>query len=56
MLWQKIQQKVNAYNETLETFSDMDTFQEYWYKRAMSVPSKTEEGEVRKEGIKWAAV
>ena len=56
LLWQRIQQKVNEYDETLQTFTDVEKFQEYWLDRAMSVPSKKEDGSVVKVGIRWAAV
>jgi len=56
LLWQRIQQKVNEYDETLQTLHDVEKFQEYWLGRAMSVPSKNTDDSAIKVGTKWAAV
>ena len=56
LLWLRIQQKANEYDETLQTFEDVDKFQEYWLSRAESIPVKKSDGEIKKGDIKWAAV
>ncbi len=56
LLWQRIQQRANEYDETLETFKDLEVFQQYWLDRAESIPSRREDGDITKVGIKWAAV
>lgn len=38
MLWLTIQNRANEYNETLETFKDVELFQEYWLSRCESIP------------------
>ncbi len=38
LLWLTIQNRANEYNETLETFKDVDLFQEYWLDRCESIP------------------
>jgi predicted DNA-binding protein YlxM (UPF0122 family) len=32
-LWHKIQQRANEYDETLETFKDVQKWEEYWQER-----------------------
>ena len=38
LLWQRIQQRANEFDETLRTFGDMEVFREYWLERSDSVP------------------
>ncbi|HIE41422.1 MAG TPA: hypothetical protein EYP80_02035 [Candidatus Aenigmarchaeota archaeon] len=57
LLWQKVQQRANEYDETLQTFGDLEVFQNYWLDRSDSIPvTNTESGETSQGGIKWAAV
>ena len=38
MLWQRVAQRANEYEETLSTFQDVDKFQSYWLERCESIP------------------
>jgi len=41
LLWVDMQNRVNEYEESLETFKDVKTFQNYWLGRANSALNKT---------------
>jgi len=57
LLWQRIQQRANEYDETLQTFGDLEVFQEYWMERSESIPFMDEETQsVDTGGIKCRAV
>jgi hypothetical protein len=57
LLWQRIQQKALEYDETLQTFGDVEVFQEYWLDRSESIPVKDENsGKVDTGGITCRAV
>jgi len=56
LLWQRIQQRANDFDETLQTFGDVEVFMQYWLDRAESVPCKTEDGKTDTGGIKCRAV
>jgi len=57
LLWQRIQQKALEYDETLQTFGDVEIFQEYWLDRSESIPIKDESsGKVDTGGIQCRAV
>ncbi len=43
MLWLTIQNRANEYNETLETFKDVELFQDYWLGRCESIPYAVED-------------
>ncbi len=38
LLWTKIQQRAHEYEETLQTFGDLEVFQHYWHERSESIP------------------
>lgn len=38
LLWQRIQHRANEYDETIQTFGDLEVFQNYWLERAESIP------------------
>lgn len=38
MLWLRIQNRANQYDETLQTFADVEQFQQYWLDRCESIP------------------
>ena len=40
LIWSKTSQKAREFDETLETFKDMEKFQEYWQKRYESLLSE----------------
>lgn len=50
LLWQRIQQRANEYDETLQTFGDMEVFREYWSDRADSIPFRDAQTEERSTG------
>ncbi|RLC87220.1 MAG: hypothetical protein DRI37_06350 [Chloroflexi bacterium] len=57
LLWQKVQQRANEYDETLQTFGDLEVFQNYWLERSESVPiMNTDTGETSGGEIRWVAV
>ena len=57
MLWQKIQNRANEYEETLQTFGDLEVFRQYWLDRSESIPTADmDTGEVSTGGIKCRAV
>ncbi len=59
LLWQHIQNRANEYNETLQTFGDLEVFQQYWLDRAESIPVSTKENAgntVNTGGSKWIVV
>jgi len=57
MLWQKVQQRANEFEETLQTFGDLEVFQNYWLERAESIPvSRASDGKVDTGGIQCRAV
>lgn len=57
LLWQKIQNRANEYDETVQTFGDLDVFQEYWLSRSESIPvSETETGETDTGDMIWLVV
>jgi len=37
-LWLHIQQRANEYDETMQTFTDVEVYQQYWLDRAESIP------------------
>jgi len=53
LIWSATSAKAREFEETLETFKDLEKFQEYWLNRANTIVDKykTELG-----GIKWAAI
>ena len=56
-LWQKMQEKVNEYNETVQTFGDLEVFQNYWLERSESIPvTRESDGKVDTGGIKCRVV
>ncbi len=57
MLWQKIQNRANEYEETLQTFGDLEVFRQYWLDRCESISTADmDTGEVDTGGIKCRAV
>jgi hypothetical protein len=57
LLWQKIQNRANEYEETLQTFGDLEVFRQYWLDRSDSIPvADMDTGEVDTGGIKCRAV
>ena len=40
LLWLKIQQRVNEYDESFETFKDVETFQDFWENRLKNLIQK----------------
>ena len=57
MLWQKVQERANEFNETLQTFGDLEVFQNYWLERSESIPVTSEStGKIDTGGIKCRAV
>jgi len=57
LLWQKIQNRANEFEHTLQTFGDLEVFQNYWLERSDSIPvTNTESGEVAQGGLKWVVV
>lgn len=45
LLWIEMQDRVNEYEESLQTFKDVKTFQSYWLDRANSALNKTNNDE-----------
>ncbi|AXH14367.1 hypothetical protein CP985_05645 [Malaciobacter mytili LMG 24559] len=45
LLWVDMQDRVNEYEESLETFKDVKTFQSYWLDRSNSALNKTNNDE-----------
>lgn len=41
LLWVDMQNRINEYKESLETFKDVKTFQNYWLSRANSALNQT---------------
>ncbi len=57
LLWQKIQNRANEYEETLQTFGDLEVFRQYWLDRSESIPTADmDTGEVDTGGIRCRAV
>lgn len=40
-LWHRIQQRANEYDETLETFKDVNRWEEYWQERINALLAST---------------
>ena len=64
-IWSKSSAKAREFDETLETFSDMEKFQEYWLNRAEGITKKYKnkdtdgDGEIDINsggGISWRAI
>lgn len=53
LIWSKTSAKAREYEETLETFSDMEKFQDYWLQRANSIVSRYRQND---GGLQWAAI
>ncbi len=53
LLWLRIQQRVNEYDESLETFKDVKSFQAYWLDRSRSA---AELGTTAADGLQWREV
>lgn len=57
LLWQKVQDRANEFDHTLQTFGDLEVFQNYWLERSESIPvTDTNSGKVDTGGIKCLAV
>jgi len=39
-LWHKIQQRANEYDETIETFKDVEKWEKYWEQRLSAITTK----------------
>ena len=50
MLWQRVAQRANEYEETLSTFQDVEKFQAYWLERCESIPFVVEVDETPSAG------
>jgi len=48
MLWQKIQNRANQFEETLQTFGDLEVYREYWLDRSNSIPYQVADDEAQK--------
>ena len=53
LIWSKTSAKAREYEETLETFGDMEKFQDYWLQRANSIVSRYRQNN---GGLQWAAI
>jgi len=65
LIWSKTSANAREFEETLETFKDMQQFQEYWIKRAEAILERYKnidiDGDGEKEirsggGISWEAI
>ncbi len=50
MLWQRVAQRANEYEETLSIFQDVEKFQAYWLERCESIPYIVEVDETPSAG------
>ena len=51
MLWQRVAQRANEYEETLAVFQDVEKFQAYWLERSESIPWIVEVDETPQAGV-----
>ena len=49
-IWIKSNSNAREFDETLETFSDMEKFQEYWLKRSKSLADRYENKDIDGDG------
>lgn len=58
LLWVDMQNRVSEYEESLQTFKDIERFQEYWLNRSSSAllafQSKDGENTSKSGGLQWA--
>ena len=54
-IWSATSQKAREYDETLETFKDVQKFQEYWLNRVQSIIAKYNKTN-RGGGVQWQAI
>lgn len=53
LIWSKTSAKAREFEETLETFGDLEKFQEYWLERANTITAKYKQN---KGSIQWATI
>ncbi len=53
LIWSKTSAKAREFEETLETYGDMEKFQEYWLERANTIIAKYKQNS---GGLQWAAI
>lgn len=54
LLWVDMQNRVSEYEESLQTFKDIERFQKYWLERANTALAGFKES--KKGNLSWAAV
>ena len=55
-LWIKIQQRANEYDESLETFKDLEVWQSYWKNRLYSLTKADDDKNNDIKGFNYAAI